>query len=593
MAKEDLLVNLELDADKFKSDVEDVSKAIKENHAQNEKLDKAVKDLQDSFAGLSVQIKSVDKDILKNQKLMSTSVGIIVDTAKAVNSSTEAYDNLKATVDGLSTSFQALSQAVQTAENLFQILNNLTDPDFLIRLSKMLLLLSTIARIRGFNTVAEEVRGLSESLEKGALFFAQFRKEGALTLESLSQRAELYNQIKDSTKTAALAIAGLTAIGVITGLNDVLVEFGVVTKSISQPLIKLPKVISEAAAPFVILTNNIKQVSKAGFTVVDSFSAMVFGGRDFTTFLSDIPKDISNFEKSVFDFRKVLRTMAKSIPPFVEGVRKDLAKLDTLGSLFGSAARTAVHEFTREMKLMRLTTFEPYVIFENIPQTMGMRFSRAFSAFLRTDLVKSMKDFGNALTGGIFQSVSKVGNVSNSFSDVLIKTFLVPIANASRAIARTKEFREIGRTFESIAFSVRDATKLVAADMSTLPKVIGGALRQSVTSAKEQVAVFGVFLNSLSMVAKTSLREVSFAMSNIINDSSKVVHALVVSSDSIVRAFLQLGRDTSQVTYQMGQSFLAVGKTVQSMALISQVLLNGLVRWLGCSLARSEHSAAQ
>jgi len=512
MAKEDLLVNLELDSGKFKSDVEDVSKAIKENHAQNEKLDKAVKDLQDSFAGLASQIKSVDKDIVKNQRLMSTSVGILVDTAKAVNSSTEAYDNLKATVDGLSTSFHALTQAVQTAENLFQILNNLTDPDFLIRLSKMLLLLSTIARIRGFNTVAEEVKGLSESLEKGALFFAQFRKEGALTLESLSQRAELYNQIKDSTKTAALAIAGLTAVGVITGLNDVLVEFGVVTKSISQPLIKLPKVISEAAAPFVILTNNIKQVSKAGFTVVDSFSAMVFGGRDFTTFLSDIPKDISNFEKSVFDFRKVLRTMAKSIPPFVEGVRKDLAKLDTLGSLFGSAARTAVHEFTREMKLMRLTTFEPYVIFENIPQTMGMRFSRAFSAFLRTDLVKLTKDFGNALTGGMLSSVSMTGKVVEGVGSVLrsvSSSIASGVTNLLEDIAQSKEFPIIISSLKSIqsnaGIMVSALSTVFGKFGSVLSAVSGGVVESGKLIAKSFLYASTVVIDTAHLITNITI----------------------------------------------------------------------------------------
>lgn len=508
MATEDLLINLELEAKGFKTEFKQVKDEIKANDAQAQKLEKALQELEKSFGSIQKELKGVDKELATNQRLMASTVATYKDSIQAVNAATQAFKLLSGSVREMAAFFTG---ALRATESLFDVLNNLTDPQFLIRLAQIATILSLLARTKGFGTLSKELDQLSGSLQKAALFFAQFREDGSLSLKTMAERAALINEMKDALAFTGAVTGWLTLLGVLTGINDVLFDFGYVNRTISTQLKSMPKLLEAMVGPLSTFYKSMKEVSRATAQTLDSFTSLISGGKTFSKFVEDLPGGVKSLQKEVKLMAAALRNAAESVralgPALATGI---IEPARTFIAAAQGAAKLSLEAYRKEIYKVVALTEEPFAQIIMVQQTFGERFSRGLEAFAKSGLVRSVENFFDSFG---FQ-LTKKGAALFDIAETVVAEIVRPFAYLSKAVMRTAEFDIITQSFKNIQLQVQTTVGALKTAFDSLSKsstvgamrvglfqqgllnlsygaeVAGEALRKGVSVAVRDVTVF-------------------------------------------------------------------------------------------------------
>jgi len=500
VSKDDLLINLELEAKGFRTELKKTAKDLEESDRQSKQLEKAVKELEKTFSAVQSQVRSTDKELVKNQKIMQDTAGLYRDTAGAVNELTEAYKSVESTLKSVAESFRLLAEV---GNDFFSLLDRLTDPEFIIRLSRLILILSALARIKGFDALSSNLKDLSGRLDEAAVFFSRFREDGNLALSSLAERAKLIHDIKNALDfTGNIAIL-LTTVGIITGLNDVLLDFGFVTKSVSKPLSKLPNLVRSVTLPIEQLFGAIDQAIGAGRRLAKSFAEVATGAKDVNTFILLTEERLKSIKDASKAFGQALGDLAKISSSVVRDVAAKITKGLNLVPLFVTAARDAITAFNREVVRMVLITNEPYVAYEKVAQTLGQRFQRSLKSFFSSEFTKTLDEASEGLITSLKSISIASASVANSIINNLSKAADRVGNSILRMIGSSKNFKVI---FDQVPIAIKQYS-LLSASLSSLLSGLGSALTSFGSSAE---GVFGklsaTVLDSFRLIAKMTAR---------------------------------------------------------------------------------------
>jgi hypothetical protein len=501
MSRDDLLINLELEAKGFKTELKQTQKALDENDRQALALEKAIRDLEKSFGNVAKQVKSTDKELMNNQQIMRDNTAVYLEAAEAASSLGKVYEGVAGTLKSLGSAFSSIAE---TSSDLFVVFEKLTDPEFLVKLARIFLILGALARAKGYGGLADELTKVSSALEKSAVMFSQFREEGKFSIETLASRIRILNEFRDAAEKAAAMVGFLTLLGVITGVNDVLVEFGVVSRSVSTTLSKMPAFVQSVTVPFYSLWEAVKVANNSWNTFRATLLAISSGNKPFTAFVKEIPGLMTAVKASTDELGKSVKNVSKAFAAAVSSVSAGLTNLRKAGSLLSGAASSAVAGFNQDFSRMILSSEAPYVAFEKVALTSGQRFSGALEGALSSELGAGLKkvyvgiekDFNSFGSGtssvlakagkGISKEISLISTDISKAADGKIASNLEKLGERMAGSVGGKAFKEalkeLGFEFK---FVMEDISDLINAGTLRMVKVFNdnfSGLGQAVSS---------------------------------------------------------------------------------------------------------------
>lgn len=546
MATEDLLVNIEVDADKAVNSLEKYEEIVESNERQSRQLEKALMSIIKSFDRVSKQVKKTDGNLEANQKLMKDTEKAYKESAKSLDAFATSFDTVSNAVAGASEAFQDL---VSTTNNVLEVIEKLTNPDLLIRLSRLALVISTVARVKGLSGTAAGLRSVSEALAQGAVFFSEFREEGELTLESLAKRASTIQKIQDTISTFGSIIATLGVVGFVSGINDVLVEFGVVTKSVSKPLNQLPIFINKIIEPFGNLGKNVKQVSDAFRQVTRDLFLLTRTSATVEELLNNSTKAVESFQGAIFVLADVLEESSgnlikgfKNISSLVGSVSKSATRsIKNMSSSVTKAFKenaTVMLAFREILKGVARPIGDSLVpALENLV-LLGVKFRMGAGSLFAvlSDLGLQFRRLGRDLGRDFIKTLTFVPTLLNTFALNIKNVFSVfdPTRAAITQFLETlgkfeqtgQMFKNVGNDIVSVLWGIGKQLSLIGNTFFTLAKVtIGGVV---VNAAGLLKATFeGIIFNAKEVrksfigFAMPGIRGMSFALKEMAGSFSK------------------------------------------------------------------------
>ena len=554
---DDLTFELDLDTDDFERGLEATSKGLDKNTRQTQQFEKELLSIIKSFARLGKDLKKVNNNFGANAKTVVNTANAYNEATVAITAATDAVNEINDAFSGVIDTF---SKIINTTFSLVSVFQQLTDPAFLLKLSKLATILSLFLKLKGFGVLSDKIKLVSKSLEDGAVFFKNFEESGKFSLNSLAERAAFLDRVLIALSDVSAVLGGTIAIGVISGLSQVLKEFGLVTVSVGDILVKVPKMVDDILDRLGGFIGLFKNVGIALNNTSKSFLRLLTSsGKTTEEILKDLPSLTKAFDKSLQSFADTLEALGKNLPDAFDTI---LMQARTLGGNLGRNLKEGIIEASGAFKeafkalrmgwkkeagsLVRFTSETGPVIVVSLSD----RFRHAMEEFSRTTIGTAFKQAGNAMASSSKGLAASLGDtISSEFRSLgriaedLSDAFVTPVLEQfSEIIKGTVKFG--ARLSKEIAGSL-------ARTLSFIPTFVRG-LAFSFGSLGEIFFDTGDDIERLSRTFKASI---SLIKSSLPTNIFKDFGAAAKSSLNVFRSiFTGLPGDTAAIASEVGKS---------------------------------------
>lgn len=261
VADDDLLINIEVDSNQAAVGLGKLSKELLGTDKQARKVKKAIADLQKTFRGaaqvansLGTAARKMGIDTTENLEATRKEAGSVRKSlAKLADAADAASKSTKTLGQTLSALTKGIASQISAIRVFVSALDDLTNPDTLLRLSKLSKILSYILLAKGFSTLSKVLRATSAALEE---FAGKLKLIRSVVFENL--RTEVL-----ATRAAMLLLPGpLAAVAKGIGFIGTVAKISVGgVKTFVSGIQSLNNVVQSTAVTFSSLASAFEAIS--------------------------------------------------------------------------------------------------------------------------------------------------------------------------------------------------------------------------------------------------------------------------------------------------------------------------------------------
>ena len=345
--------------------------------------------------------------------------------------------SLKEMIAGFTTFGRNVIYTVNVIRSLIDIFESLTNPETLERLRKMLTLLSTILRIKGYKDLSEQVSGVAESVGEFATAMAEAKGSTEKLVKLLGIANSFYGVLDASVETAETGAIGLAS------------AYGLLSLKQAANI----RIARDGAMTYKDMFGNLTRDSSKAFntfTKLGSASQKIFRGELSTTifYAKAFTSNLVNVQKSAMVLSGSIKNDATKAFQAFNAVQKENYKTGKflakgLGQLRGNFMKIAAHSATgsRLLNIAEHTTGLATAFFAlgKVLSTVDNRLANVASMLLI---------LGGILVGGPYLLIKGVGGTMVEVADNMISRMEMWAEKASKAEVAQKFFNYTLRGFQ-------------------------------------------------------------------------------------------------------------------------------------------------
>lgn len=263
-------------------DMVDVSEAMQKQLAQVVKALQSVKNEVPQATRAYQQAAGATQNYSKQVKQANVQTAAITQTATQGTAAFSSFAGaVSATTDGITGIVTSVASTISAVRDFIELIMQLSNPDNLKRLSKILYVLSVVAKLKGFGNVSDQLRGAATSVGDLSVEVTRLGSMFNDELESMTTKAKIFYAVMDtievSAKAAMLALVTFTASGVIGGLTALAKNAGLIDKSLLELTKHMGKYADGIMASVMNVNTYLDNLLKVNVSKVAKALALKFG----------------------------------------------------------------------------------------------------------------------------------------------------------------------------------------------------------------------------------------------------------------------------------------------------------------------------